>query len=123
VNKQREANFSLKLRRWLMNNPRSSCSIEVKDTRGQNTFKLSEITDEQLAYSLAVRDDKGVLIRVQGLAGEPDFVYLRNEPSYFCIKYPKGFVLIAPDSIINERKQSKTLTWGKAKDVAVFTYE
>lgn len=108
-----------------MENPRSSCAIEVKDTRGKNYLPFSEVTDEQLQYALAVRSEKGVLIRVQGLNGEPDYVYLRSEPSYIIIKYPKCFVGISPELFIEERTVSKkkSLTASRAKDIATFVVQ
>lgn len=122
INKKQEATSSLKLRKWLMDNPRSSCSIEMKDTRGKNYLSFSEVKEEQLTYAMAIKGDKGVLIRIQGVNGEPDYIYLRNEPAYIVIKYPKCMVGIDPQTFMLERDRSKSrsLLCARAKDIAVF---
>jgi hypothetical protein len=124
INKQTEAKASLKLRAWLKANPRSSCSIEMKDSRSKNTFNLKEITDEQINYALAIQGDKGVLVRTTGVVGLPDYIYLRQEPAYFCIKFPKGFCLINVNNIVHERNvlKKKSLVFSRAKDISVITF-
>ena len=121
TNKQREATFSLKFREWIMANPRVSCTFEMKDTRGKNYLNFKEVGDKQIAYGLAVNSDKGVLIRVQGINGEPDYAYYRNAPSHIVIKYPKGWVMVTTETFIMEKKRSKvkSLTYSRAKDIAV----
>lgn len=125
VNKKQEANSSLKLREWIMSNPRSSCSIEMKDTRGKNYLNYSEIGQEQINYALAIQEsEKGVLIRVQGMNGEPDYIYLRKEPALFGIKYPKGICLINVNNLVHEMKtfKKKSLDFSRAKDIAIITF-
>jgi hypothetical protein len=125
VNKQQEANASLKLREWIESNPRSSCSIEMKDTRGLKYLNYSEIGQEQIDYSLAIQEGKkGVLIRVQGLNGEPDYIYLHNEPALFGIKFPKGICLINVNNLVHEMKtfKKKSLDYSRAKDIAIVSF-
>jgi hypothetical protein len=123
INKQKEAKSGIKFRAWLKANPRYTSSIEMKDSRSKPCIRLSEITDEQINYALAIQEGKsGVLIRTTGIAGLPDYIYLRNEPAYFCIKYPKGFCLINVNQIINEKKKAKSLSYSRAKDIAIITF-
>jgi hypothetical protein len=120
THKHREASFSLKFREWIMDNPRISCSFEMKDTRGKNYLRFDEVTDVQRNYGMSIKNDKGTLIRVQGLSGEPDYVYFRNAPAYLVINYPSGWVILDIETFIMEDKRSKTrsLSWGRAKDLS-----
>lgn len=124
INKQKEASSGLKFRKWIMQNPRYTSSIEMKDSRSKNTFNLKEITDEQINYALAIQGDKGVLVRTTGVVGLPDYIYLRQEPAYFCIKFPKGFCLINVNNIVHERDvlKKKSLDFTRAKDISVITF-
>ena len=120
--KKREADSSIKFRHWLDSNPRITSSFEMKNTRGKNYLNYSEIKPEQIAYAQAIQDSKkGVLIRVQGMAGEPDYVYLRNEPALFVIKYPKAFCIINVNNLVHEMKtfKKKSLDFSRAKDIAI----
>lgn len=119
-NKHREASFSLKFRQWIMENPQVSCTFEMKDTRGKDYLSFGEVTDQQKVYGLAVRSDRGVLIRVQGLNGEPDYSYHRKDPAFIVIKYPSFFCLIDIEAFVNERDTSKrkSLTSAKARAIA-----
>jgi hypothetical protein len=119
-----ESKSAIKLRHWIRANPRSSCSIETKDTRGKNYLNYSEITESQINYALAIQSEKGVLIRTTGVIGLPDYIYLRSEPAYFCIKYPKGFCLINVNNLIHEMKtfKKKSLDYNRAKDIAVVSF-
>lgn len=120
VLKKREARFSLRFREWIMSHPQFSGSYEIKDSRGKDYINFSEITDEQLNYGRAITGDEGVLIRVQGLAGEPDYVYLRNADAYVVVKYPNFFVIIKIDMLVREKVMSskKSLTASRAKEIA-----
>lgn len=104
-----------------MKHPRATSAIEMKDTRGQTSLPFREVSDEQIAYGMAIKGDKGVLIRVQGLSGEPDYVYLRNEPSYVIVKYPGCFTIIDIETFVLEKKRSKvkSLTQTRAKEIAI----
>jgi hypothetical protein len=119
-NKNREASFSLKFREWLMKNPRISCSFEMKDTRGKNSLKFSEVTDVQRNYGMSIKSNRGTLIRVQGLSGEPDYVYFRNTPAYLVINYPQGWVIMDIETFIMEDERSKirSLSWSRAKELS-----
>ncbi len=118
--KTKEADFGVELRDWIMKNPRYACSIETKQTT-KPSISFNSVEQKQLNFGMAIKSNKGVLIRVQGINGEPDYVYLRNNPAYITIKYPKGFVLIDVETFIQEKERSKrkSLTWDRAKDIAI----
>ena len=124
THKHREANFALQFRQWLRQNPRISCTFEIKDTRGKNHMNFGELTDVQRAYGMSIKSDKGTLIRVQGVAGEPDYVYFRNAPAYVIIRYPSGWVMIDIETLIMEDKRSKrrSLTYARAKMLSTVCY-
>ena len=123
--KKREASFAIYFRHWLENNPRYTCSFEIKDTRGKKSLPFSEIKAEQIAYAQAISGNKkGVLIRVQGMSGEPDYIYLNQQPAYFVIKYPDFFCLITVGNLLFERdrnKKKKSLTADRAKAISTIS--
>jgi penicillin-binding protein-related factor A (putative recombinase) len=114
--KKKEANFAIYFRHWLEKNPRHSASFEMKDTRGRKSLPFSEIKPEQIAYAQAIGENKkGVLIRVQGMAGEPDYVYLNQQPAYFVVRYPDFFCLISVGNLLFEKqKKAKSLSVERA---------
>lgn len=117
---KRESKSSVLLRHWFKANPQYSCSIEVKTT-ATDSIPFTCVEEAQLDWALAIRSDKGVLIRVQGQAGEPDYIYLRKTPSWVVIHYQKnGFVFISPDRFILERDTSKrrSLTFARACEIS-----
>lgn len=116
-NKKREADFGIQLRAWLENNPRFSCALELKQTT-TNSILLSSIDQKQIAFGLQMRSDKGILIRVQGIQGEPDYIWCRNMPSYIVVRYPKSFHLIPVESIALEQKRSKSLNAQRAEAIS-----
>lgn len=116
-----ETKFSLKFKKWIEENPRLSSSHELKDTRGENQLLFSEVKQAQLDYGMAVKSDKGVLIRVIAIhGGEPDYIWLRNAPAYIEIKYPNFFCLIDVETFIleKERSKSKSLSASRARAIA-----
>lgn len=119
-NKSKEADFGARLHKFYKNNPSFTCAIETKQTQ-TDSFLFSEVKEAQLQWALAIRSDKGILIRIHPLIeGMPDYIYMRNEASWICIKYPKGFVFISPDRFILERdtNKRKSLLWSRACEIA-----
>ncbi len=116
-----EAKSSILFRHWIHANPFYTAAFEMKDSRGKSSLAFSEVAQAQIDYALAIRSDKGVLLRVQAVTeGMPDYVYLRNEPSYIIIKYPSCIVFISPEIFVHERKMSKrrSLTESQAKKIS-----
>lgn len=118
--KTREAAFGLKLRKWLATNPIITCTIETKQTK-TDSIPFSEVAPEQVAFGMAVKSDKGVLVRVQGMSGESDYIYLRNEPAFVVIKYPTSFHFIDMAAFILERDRSKRRSLTSARARAIST--
>lgn len=123
VIKKREASFGLDFRKWIEKNPMYSSAFELKQTT-TDSIPFSCVEENQINYGMATKSDKGVLIRVQGLNGEADYLWCRNMPSYIVIKYAgKGFVFIDIETFVLERDRSKrkSLTWDRAKEISVKT--
>jgi len=123
VLKKQESKFSLVFKKWIKKNPRFSCTIELKDTRGKSHINFSELSDEQIAYGKLISSSTGVLIRVQGLNGEPDYIWCRNMPAYVVIRYPHFFCLISIDTFLLEKKRSvrRSLTSTRANEISTLT--
>ena len=120
--KKQEADFGVFLRHWLEKNPQfKTCAIETKHTRGKNSFNFNELKVEQIAYALKTQSKDGVLIRVRGLQGEQDYIFLRQEPSFVCIKYPNDFCILSIEDFIKEKQASKrkSLTYERAKELSI----
>lgn len=106
-NLHKEAEAGIKLRHYLDENPYMSCTIELKYAHANNSLPFSEVKPEQIAYALAIRSQRGVLMRTDGVRGMPDYVYLRNEPGYIVVKFKKSFCFIDPETWQLENKRSK----------------
>lgn len=123
--KKQEADFSILLRHYLKKNPLPiSCPLEVKDTRGKDSFSYAELKEEQINNALASKSDKGNLIRISsGTIGGPDYAWYRNSPAYVVIKYPLGFVFVDNETFVLERDTSKrkSLTWERAQEISIRT--
>ena len=117
--KKVEADFGVRFRRWLKENPQWSHAPELKQT-ATDSISFSCVADKQINYLLAIKSDKGTLIRIQGTNGEPDYVYLRSFPAYVVIKFPKFFCLIDIEDFVAEKVNSKrkSLTSERAKVIA-----
>jgi hypothetical protein len=102
-----------------MANPQRTGAYEIKDTRGKKVFSLREWKPAQEVFAEAIRHGKkGVLIRTEGVEGLPDYVYLRNEPSYVVIRYPSALVIISGETLAFEKKKRKTLTLERAIEIS-----
>lgn len=115
-----EAKAAILFRHWLKANPQYSGTYEAKDSRGKNGLPFSEVKDRQIDYGLAAKSDKGVLIRVLGVNGEPDYVYLRRASAWIVVKYPKALEIIDVEAFDSERKRSKmkSLTAQRAREIS-----
>ena len=122
---KQEADFSIRLRHYLKAHPLPiSCHLEVKDTRGKDSFSYAELKEEQINQAFASISDKGNLIRISvGTIGAPDYVFFRNSPAYVVIKYPSCFVFIGIETFLLERDRSKrkSLTEERAQEISVKT--
>lgn len=122
LKKHKEADASIKFRHWLEKNPLFTSSFEMKQTSA-NSIPFLAVEESQLNYGLAIRNKKGVLIRVQGTNGEPDYIYLKEEPSFVVVKFPKSFEIIAIPVWIKESQESKrrSLTNIRARQLSTYS--
>lgn len=118
---QKESKFAIRFRHWIKANPRFTCAVETKQTT-TDSIPFSSVTPAQLDFGMAIKSDKGVLIRTQAVAeGTPDYIYMRNEPAYIVIGFPKVFVIIDVETFMLERDRSKrkSLTASRAVEIAI----
>jgi len=125
VNKKKEAEASLVFRHWIEENKFWTATFEMKYAHTNNSLPFSDVKPEQIAYALAIRSDRGVLMRTDGVRGMPDYVYIRNEPSYIVIKFRKCFAIIDPLTwqLASKRSKRRSLTEGRAKELSNLTIE
>ena len=118
--KKREADFGIMFRHWIKAHPMHTAAIELKQTT-KEYIAFNCVDEDQLNYLSALSGDRGVLARTTGTKGMPDYIYGRNMPAYVFIKYPKGFVGITIGTFLLEKQRSKrqSLTYARAKDIAV----
>jgi penicillin-binding protein-related factor A (putative recombinase) len=119
-----ESKAAILFRHWLKANPQYTCAYELKQTEG-DSLPFKAVEQHQLDYLEAINGSKGVLVRVQGVNGEPDYVYLRNCPACIVIKYPKAFHVLSVNAFLWERENSKrkSLTEERARKIAVQSVE
>jgi hypothetical protein len=117
--KKKEADFGIDIKHKTEEIRPSTHSLELKHTRGKDSLPFSEVTDDQIAFANSISSDKGAWIRVIGLRGEPDYIWLKNEPAYIVIKYPLGIVYITIANFLHEKETSKrkSLTWDRACEI------
>lgn len=117
-----ESKFGVLFRHWIKANPQYTCAYELKQT-AKRSIPFSALEDHQQAYLEAIRGNKGVLVRVMGTAGEPDYIYLRNCPARVVVKMLWGFHLIDIDTWVLEKSKSlrKSLTEARAREIATIS--
>lgn len=120
--KKKEANFGILFRNWIVSKPLPSGAYELKQTTTQ-AMPFSAVSDEQIANLLLAKGSKGNFIRVQGLKGEPDYVYLRRSSAWVVIKYPQSFHVIDIEVFLAEKERSKrrSLTAHRAIELSTWS--
>lgn len=120
--KKKEADFGVTFRHFIETNPpKEDCAFELKHTRGEPSLPFSELKDEQIAYANKIK--KGAFIRIPGLKGEPDYVWMKGKPTYVVVKYPKNFYIIPMEAFVEEKEASvkrKSLTEERAKELSTY---
>ncbi len=121
---KREAKFGIQFRRWIESHKGQSCPFELKRTMTSNIL-FSCLKPNQIAFLLSAKSDKGILIRVIGIDGEPDYAYYRNSPARVVIRYPKSFHVIDIDTFLLEKKRSirRSLTEGRARELSTWSVD
>lgn len=122
--KKREADFGILFRHWIKANPRYSSALELKQTEKQS-IPFDCLQQNQVEYLTAIESDKGVLVRVQGVNGEPDYIYLRNTPAFVFIKFPGEFYGITIGNFLFEKEKSnrKSLTKERARAISTVSVD
>ena len=117
--KNKEADFGVDLKHRTEKEKPPTCALELKHTRGKDSLAFSEVSDDQIAFANSISSVKGAWIRVIGMRGEPDYIWLKNEPAYIVIKYPKGICYITIGNFLYEKERSKrkSLTWERACEI------
>ena len=118
-----EAKASILFRHWIKANPQYSGTYEAKDSRGKNGLPFAEVKQQQLDYGMAAKSDKGVLIRILGSNGEPDYGYFRHASAWIVIKYQNALEIIDVETFIRERDRSKmkSLTASRAREISTIS--
>jgi len=122
--KKREAQFGTLFRHWMEAHPiHASGAYELKQSVGY-TIPFGVLSDNQIAHLLAAKSDKGVLVRVEGLRGEPDYVYLRNASAWVVIKFRGSFHVIDIEVFLKEKETCgrRSLTAGRAKQISTYDH-
>lgn len=125
-NNKKEADFGLKFREWILSHsPKMPTgTYELKDSNGKEYINFKEITDDQIASAERTQTDKGNLLRiVNGTPGAPDYVFFRNSPAFFVIKFPGSFEVISLGNLLAEKESGKrkSLTVKRAKDISILS--
>lgn len=121
--KNDEAKFGIALRQWVEKNYErlESCTFELKDTRGKDSFPFSELKDIQRVNALRTESSMGNLVRISvGTPGASDYSYHRLAQAYIVIKYPKKFHMIRIGKLIEADRISdrRSLTEEGASEIA-----
>lgn len=122
-NRMSESSSSLKFRKWWQLKGKNA-PYEMKDTRGTDSFRFDELSEEQELFGKACGTDKGVLIRIEhGTPGAPDYVGFKNTVSYVVIKFRSGFEVITIDNFLHARDTCgrKSLTANMARHISSIT--
>ena len=117
-----ESKRALVFRHWIKANPQYTCAYEIKQSSG-SSIPFSSLEEHQATYLQAIRSDKGVLVRVRGESGEPDYIYLRSVRACVVIFIGKEFHIIDIDTWLLEKSKSrrKSLTAARAREISVIS--
>lgn len=121
IPRNKEAKFGQLFRHWMRANASQwpTCSFELKQT-GSNTIPFGAVEAHQLDYGEAISNGNGVMVRVQGTSGEPDYIWLRKEPSFIVIKYSHCFCIITVEAFIKEKESAtgRSLSMVRAQKIS-----
>lgn len=121
--KSKEADFGLRFREWMRENPQWSGAYELKQCATCLNFKA--VKDHQIA-ALKLAKGSGLLWKIadDSRGVKPfDYFYLRGAGGYIVIKYTRCFVIIDVDIFIEEKEISfrKSLTIERALEIASYS--
>lgn len=101
--KKREANITTKLKLWYHSVAETSGPIEVKHTRGKNTFLMSELKEHQRDWLLAATTEHGCWWKIPdtGFSASPfDVLFYKNAVALVVIAFPTWVVAIHIQDLI-----------------------
>ncbi len=122
--KKREAQFGLKFRQWLKENPMKSALFELKQTT-TGRLAYSAVKQHQIDWLRAAKSKYGALYKpmdFQGVQLPCDYLYVRKGGGWVVIRYPKVFCIIDVDEFIKARDSSKEKSLTEGLAVVISTH-
>ncbi len=113
-----EAEFTTKVRPWLKENV-GTVAYEIKHTRGETSFRMSEMHEHQCDWLEAASSRGGCAYKIpdDGRAHKPfDLFVLKSVPSFVVIAYPEEFLVIEASKVCSYAEPS--LSYEKAVEMA-----
>lgn len=122
--KKREADFGLRLRKWLDRTIVQSCVFELKQTTKPHIL-FSCVEPEQIAQLVQAKGTKGILIKNENSGGKPDYSYHRHSPAWVVIRFPRSFHVISIDAFLMAKRhsKSKSLTAVQAEKISTWSID
>lgn len=108
---KQEAHFTTKFRNFARDRIGTG-AYEIKHTRGENRFLMSELHEHQRDALLAVRNHIGMSYKIpdDSVAFKPfDMFVLKEAAAWVVICYPKEFVVIDINKIVKWKEPSLSL--------------
>lgn len=116
--KKLEADITPKVMKWARVVLPSS-ALEIKHTRGKNTFSMRELHEHQVYALLACKSTIGYAYKISDMsAGQKPFdgFLLKSTHAYVCIMYPEFLAVVDIDALCQHSGPS--LTSEDAKKIA-----
>ena len=125
--KKLEAKHTPAIYKWLLQKINKSVPLEVKHTRGGNTFNFKELAEHQLLYLQAATTERGFAYKLpdDGEWKPFDVIIFKNTDAYVAIIYPGDIVHILKIQTIYKLKEKKIVSLHKdeARRLAFFTMQ
>lgn len=119
----KEKVFQTKFNHWVKNIYKRTAAFELKQT-STNSLPFDAVKDHQVE-ALQAASDKGLVWKIPdcGFQNPFDAVALFRVPAFVVIKYPESWEMIAIDTFVLEKSQSKTksLTAQRAKKISTLS--
>ncbi len=113
-----EAEFTTKVKPWIRENL-PTCAWEAKHTRGEDSFRMSELHEHQRDALDAVESRYGYCYKIpdDGRTHKPfDGFNLKMELSFVIIAFPKEFLVIPANKLADHKEPS--LSFERAIEMA-----
>ena len=106
---KREAAITNSVLNWLRGETRGSCAVEIKHTRGEKNFLMSELKEHQRDWLVAASGIFGCQYKIPdvGYGYNPfDGFILKKADAFVVIVYPKWTVAIQIMKLVNVKMPS-----------------